>query len=390
MTDHVPAMIANDSRPKVFVDLSPLAVDGSNGGAAPFVLGLLRLLAPRLDFQLLVKPGREGAVADVAAAGAVVRTLGGEAADIAEPRRLRRLRRRVPLLSALPDRASLRRFGASALFSPLQSTAFHEPGLRHVAIAYDFQELSHPEFFREEERRRRTAFRADLRRCDLVVAISRFTRDEAVAEGGVPPGRLEVIPPVVTWRERVPAAEAAETLARHGLSSGGYALHPANFWPHKNQGRLLAALALVPGARLVLAGALEEGRRRAAERAAALGVLERVTILPFLPERELTALLQSARLLVYPSLFEGFGIPVLEAFHLGVPVACSEIPALRELAGDAALLFGPSDPRAIAEALGRLWTGQPDRERLVAAGRGCAARFAPERFLSRWEEILST
>lgn len=378
-------MIANALRARVFVDLAPLAPDGSNGGAARFVRALLARLAPRHELHLLVKPETAEAVAGLVAAGAVVHRLG---TGIREPRRLRRTLRRLPLARLFPDAASLRRLGAEVLFSPLQTATFHEPRLRHVAIAYDFQELAHPEFFTPEERARRAAFRADLRSCDRVVAISSFTRDEAVSLAGIAPERVEVLPPVVSRREPLDEADAAARVAALGLARGGYALYPANFWPHKNHGALLEAVARAPGVHLVLCGALAAGRSAAAARASELGVTDRVTILPHVGDDDLTALLQGARLLAFPSRFEGFGIPVLEAFGLGIPVACSRIPALEELAGDGARFFNPEDPRSIASALEALWGDAELRARLAAAGCARSAAVDPVAALERWVELL--
>src|SRR5204863_5401831 len=116
--------------------------------------------------------------------GASLHLLGEE---IDEPRRLLRLRRRV---FSRPDRRSLRAHGASLLFSPLGTAAFHERGLAHVAVAYDFQELSHPDFFTPRERRRRRELRADLLRATRVVAISDATRREGIERAGLDARRV--------------------------------------------------------------------------------------------------------------------------------------------------------------------------------------------------------
>lgn len=383
--------------PTAAVDLSQLAPEGRNGGAARFVLDLLARLAaePGLELVLLVRPAGAPAVASLAAAGARVAVL-GTAAGVAEPRRARRLLRRLPapLARFLPDGGSLRQLGAGVLFSPLQSAAFHEPGLPHVAVAYDLQELSHPGFFSAAELRRRAAFRADLRRCARVVAISEATRADLVARAGLPAGRLSVIHPAgPSERRRLDAGAAGERLAALGLEPGGYALYPANFWPHKNHAGLLRAVAASPLARdpafrLVLCGALDEGRAEAARLGAELGLGTRVLFLGHQPDATVTALLQGARLLAFPSLFEGFGIPVLEALRLGVPVACSDLPALRETAGQAALFFAPGEAEAIAAAVGRLWGDAELRARLAAAGRAAAGRYPAEEVVPRYAALL--
>jgi glycosyltransferase involved in cell wall biosynthesis len=96
----------------------------------------------------------------------------------------------------------------------------------------------------------------------------------------------------------------------------------------------------------------------------------------FLGPSELKAVYRMARLVAFPSRFEGFGMPVVEAFRLGVPVACSSTTSLPEVAGDAALLFDPGDPDAIAAAIRRLWTDEALRVELVQRGRERVQRFS--------------
>ena len=383
--------------PNIAVDLSQLSPDGRNGGAARFVLDLLGALAkdPGLRLHLLVRDRSEGAVEGLRASGASVVVL-GLAGPTREPRRLRRTLRRLPGFVArlLPDACSLRRLGTDVLFSPLQSAAFHEPGLPHVAVAYDAQELHHSGFFSPAELGRRAAFRADLGRCDRVVAISEATRDDLVAHAGIRPDRVSVIHPAgPSGRRPIPADEQETRLGALGLRAGDYALYPANFWPHKNHERLLRAMAASPVARdpsfhLVLCGALDDRRRDVEALSASLDLGPRVLFLGYQPDDDLTALLQGARFLVFPSLFEGFGIPVVEAFRLGVPVACSDLPVLREVADGAAALFDPWDETALSRALESLWRDAPLRARLGAAGLEAANRYPASEVPRLYEAVL--
>ncbi len=149
--------------------------------------------------------------------------------------------------------------------------------------------------------------------------------------------------------------------------------------PHKNIPRLLEALALIPAERrplLVVPGyptAFEDDLR---ERARELGVLERVRFVGWVDDATLEALYDLATLFVFPSLAEGFGLPVLEAMLRGTPVACSDTTSLPELTGeDGALLFDPESSEDIAAAMDRLLTDPELREQLAAAGRRRAPAF---------------
>ncbi len=383
--------------PAVFVDLSTLPSDGSSGGAARFVLKLLNglLSGPSpLDLHLLVKPEAAEAVSHLVEKGAVLLRL-GEDSGAEEPRRLRRMLRRLPgpLSRIVPDTASLSRLGAGVLFSPLFTALFHEPSLPHVAVAYDFQELTFPRFFDERELKRRRAFRRDLKRADRVVAISEATKKGAVEKAGLDPERVTVLPPIVgPIRAPLGAEEEARILGSLRLSVGGFAAYPANYWPHKNHERLLAAFARAQRSRpemvLVLCGGLDTARQWLVALARNRGLFGSVRVFPYLSEDEVTAILRGARFLVYPSFWEGFGIPVLEALSLGTPVTCSDLPVLREVAGEDALYFNPTDDASIAGALELLWTSAETRRKLSARGFDRAARYASLDVVGAYRKLL--
>ncbi len=152
--------------------------------------------------------------------------------------------------------------------------------------------------------------------------------------------------------------------------------------PHKNLARLLDALALIEAARrpvLVLPGYPTEHEAELRHRAAALGLTAHTRFLGWVDGAELEGLYASAACFVFPSLSEGFGLPVLEAMSRGVPVACSGEGAVAEVAGDAALRFDPRSPRAIADAVERLLSDAAEADRLRQAGRVHAAGFTWER-----------
>jgi len=142
--------------------------------------------------------------------------------------------------------------------------------------------------------------------------------------------------------------------------------------PHKNLITLIAALARIPPERrpmLVLPGYPTEHERRLRELAAAKGIADEVRFLEWISEEDLEGLWAIARAFVFPSLYEGFGLPVLEAMDRDVPVACSNASSLPEVAGEAALLFDPLDEDALAQAIQRL-LGEPAlRHTLIARGR---------------------
>jgi glycosyltransferase involved in cell wall biosynthesis len=165
--------------------------------------------------------------------------------------------------------------------------------------------------------------------------------------------------------------------------------------PNKNLLRLLEAIALIPGERrpiLVLAGHRTAYEDELRARAAELGLVEETRFLGWVPGGELEGLYRSSTCFVFPSLYEGFGLPILEAMARGVPVACSNRGALVEVADQAALMFDPEQPHAIAAAIERLLADPRERARLSRAGRENAARFtwaeSARRTLETYESAL--
>jgi glycosyltransferase involved in cell wall biosynthesis len=202
-----------------------------------------------------------------------------------------------------------------------------------VSSVLDVQHELLPQFFSRAERAyRKAAYGWTVRRSELVITISRHAADTIVERLGVPDTSVRPIHLGIDHDCFRPA----------GLPRGEFLLYPALGWPHKNHALLFEAFAIVrarhPGLELVLTaydGPTPNGVR-------ALGRV---------PLDELVRLYRTAAALVFPSLYEGFGQPPLEAMACGCPVACSDAASLPEVCGDAARLFDPTSPEAMAEAI---------------------------------------
>jgi glycosyltransferase involved in cell wall biosynthesis len=219
------------------------------------------------------------------------------------------------------------------------------------------------------------------RRSHRVIADSKSTRDDLVRLLGVPRDRIDVVPLGVADGDREGPTPEAELRARYDLGTRPLALSVSAKRPHKNLVRLLEALVLIPGERrpmLVLPGYPTWHERELRERARAADIETDVRFLSWVPTRDLEGLYAASSCFVFPSLYEGFGLPVLEAMRRGLPVACSDRSSLPEIAGNAALMFNPEDPRAIATAVERLLTDAELAGRLQQAGRQQTAAFTWE------------
>ena len=222
---------------------------------------------------------------------------------------------------------------------------------------------------------------AAVRGSDRVVVDSESTRRDLVDLLGTPSEKIDVVPLGLGAVARVAPESEVEVRRRLELGARPVLLSLSAKRPHKNLAALLEALALLDERPvLVIAGyatAYEDDLRA---RARDLGLDGDVRWAGWLEPADLEGLWALTQGFVFPSLYEGFGLPVLEAMARGVPVACSNAASLPEVAGEAALLFDPRDPRAIADALLRL---PVESARLRAAGRRRAAEFTWERAARR-------
>jgi glycosyltransferase involved in cell wall biosynthesis len=278
----------------------------------------------------------------------------------------------------------------------LASTAPAWGSFRRVVTIHDVIYRIHPE---AHAGWRSLALRALVplaaRRSDRVIVPSKSTRDDLVRLLKVPEEKIVLVPnglgtpPTARWDSE------EELRRRYNLGTRPFVLTVSLKRPNKNLLRLLEAIALVPSESrpiLVLAGHRTPYEDELRARAAQLGLAGDTRFLGWVPGEELEGLYRSSSCFVFPSLYEGFGLPVLEAMARGVPVACSDRGALVEVAGQAALTFDPEQPRAIAAAIERLLADPVERERLSRAGRENAARFTwaecARRTLETYESAL--
>ncbi len=211
-----------------------------------------------------------------------------------------------------------------------------------------------------------------------IIADSTSTGEDLQRLLRIPAGKIDVVA-LGTGSPKIRPLPEAEIRRLLGADERRIVLSACAKRPHKNLARLIGAQALIPAGRrplLVLAGYPtpyeDELRRRAAE----LAVADEVRFLGWIDQPTLEGLYAAAGCCVFASLYEGFGLPVLEAMARGVPVACSARGALAEVAGDAAVLVDPLSERSIAAAIERLLGDPVEAQRLRAAGRERAARFS--------------
>jgi glycosyltransferase involved in cell wall biosynthesis len=345
----------------------------------------------RYDFDLRGRPNVRAVVADGLARR--LRWLAWRAAARAHAR-LGLAYWRTPEVEALRD--------ARALETDL---ALSIPGYIHpelwaldsVLVVPDIQHEYHPEFFSPGHlRERRRLYTESARHAVHICAISEFTRRTLIERLGIPPERITTTPlaadpgfhPGSPWRR-----DARRVPERYGLKAGEYLLFPSHTWPHKNHLGAVHALQVLREAYgleplLVCTGSPREAQGEVVAALRRLRLEGRVRFLGYCPAADMPGLYEGAAALFFPSLFEGFGIPLLEAMWCDCPVVASDTTSLPEIAGDAALLVDPRSPEALAHALSRVLTDDGLRRALVERGRRRVRDFSWWRFTTEVVRVL--
>jgi glycosyltransferase involved in cell wall biosynthesis len=217
------------------------------------------------------------------------------------------------------------------------------------------------------------------RRSTRVITDSEASKTDLVRFLELPSASVDVAPLGPGIPEDAKGPPSAELRRRFEIGDAPLVLSVLAKRPHKNAARLLEAFAEVPDAVLVMPGYSTDYEAELRKQVGKAGLADRVHILGWVDDETLDGLYRAANCLVFPSLAEGFGLPVLEAMLRGTPVACSNTTSLPEVAGDAALLFDPLDVDAIAVSVRRILEDAELADRLREAGLARAGRFT-------WEE----
>ena len=393
---------------QVVVDLTPILPGGENGGAKVMTIELLRhlsQLAPDCQFTLLTsaRSHEELSILDArnmrrlcvtpranpwlfgAAARAASRLwVRGKVSEHLPKSVMAVLEKAFQGWVGRPVSGNLpRQLGADLLFCPFTAPFFFDPTVPVISVIYDLQYHDYPQFFEPAERESRE--RHFLQACSAaskLVCISEHVRQTVVKNSNLSPERVQTIHISLPHRlDKVSDANVEQVLGRHQLDANGFLLYPANFWAHKNHELLLASFGIYCARhpeselKLVLTGAPGPRMEYLGSAAARMRLGTRVVFAGFLPDEEFTGLMRSCRAVIFPSLYEGFGMPVLEAMAAGKPVLCSNLTSLPEVTGDAALLFDPRKSAEIVAAIERLESDPDYVQTLVERGKRRAAEF---------------
>lgn len=301
---------------------------------------------------------------------------------------------RLPVLRHLPLGVNDHQAGSIVHFMQIMGCAqmLWRPVRPAVATAHDLGVLVWRERLPLKRQIGRMLFLlslAGLRRMDAIIAVSGFTRRSVIEHLRVPAERVHTVHAGIDLALFRPVPQARRQLARRYPLPGGaqarYVLYVGSELSRKNLGTLLRALALIvreqPDIYLLKVGRAggEQARADTLRLITGLGLTDHVHFFEGVPDGDLPLFYSAADVYVCPSLLEGFGLPVLEAMACGTPVVCSNVTALPEIAGDAALLVAPTDADGFAGAVLRLLDDADLRARMITRGRERAALFSWQR-----------
>lgn len=401
-------MLADKKIRRIAVDLTPVLPGGENGGAKLMTMELVRNLSrifSECEFLLLTSEQNDGELASLDAPNvrrvlinrgtakcARIKSSLLQLVEILPARIKARLRTLRARLIPRSKRASLiRSLNADLLFCPFTAPFFYDPGIPSVSVVYDLQHLYYPQFFTPEERYHRDKhFKDACRLSKRIICISDYVRDTVIKNGDIIPQQVHTV--YIRLSSRVPMVsfdKGERLLNRFQLVPDRFLLFPANFWAHKNHQMLFTAFGMYraqyPKSNLKLACTGAPGTRMEYFQDAAkrMGLAERVVFLGYLSDEEYAVLLHICRAVIFPSLYEGFGMPVAEAMASGKPVLCSDVTSLPEVGGEAALYFDPKRPQTIVSEIERLESDENLVMQLIKRGQQQAAKFSDAEQMAR-------
>jgi glycosyltransferase involved in cell wall biosynthesis len=314
-------------------------------------------------------------------------------------RGLARMVRGVPGVYAA--RHAVTGFALKARAPRFGRAVYHEPnfvlrplGLPAVVSCHDLSFIRYPEHHpRERVRHLERHLPRSLEQAARILTDSLFVRDEVIQRYGVHPDRIAAVPLGVSEAFRPHSVEECRpALDRHGLAHDRYLLAVTTVEPRKNLGRLLEAYSHLPAALrrrfpLVVAGAKGWSTTALESQMSRLQQAGEMKRLGYVAEEDLPALYAGCAAFAYPSLYEGFGLPPLEAMACGAPVVASGTSSIPEVVGNAGILVDPEDVDAMTEGLRRALEDEALRRELRAKGPERAALFTWDRCVERTIEV---
>ncbi len=390
----------------IAVDMTPVLPGGDNGGAKLVAIELLKgfqTMATGDRFLILTATWNDNELAYLDSSNTQRLCVTAEKSsktpiNLHFPSRIERGLRKIYRLlrrhytEILNHNGLLSSRGVDVLFCPFTSPAHAEQGIPVVSLIHDLQHKDYPQFFTPKEIDIRESFYKDVsKRADAVICISEFVRQSVIKYLKINPEKIYTIYNCIQSRlGSSDPSDIVKCLRLLGIDRHPYMFYPANFWPHKNHLMLLTSYGMYLSRNpdfaldLVFTGALDSAQQNLKDKVRRMGLEQRVHFLGYLPEDQLIAVWKGCYFLVFPSLYEGFGIPVLEAMLFGKPALCSDVTSLPEVGGNAVLYFDPRKPGDIVQCIEKITASKELYADLVERGYERLSHFQFQEMLNKY------
>lgn len=383
---------------KILIDLTPVLPGGANGGAKVFVLDLVKQLVrlrPDIDWVLCINPSVKEELSILKSSNVnfliLENTNHRHKKSLAIRFFIKIIKKNTIIFKfSLIAFQAYRRFLQQALipqevkdvgifdllFCPFTAPVYFKSGVPAVSIIYDLQYKTYPHFFTDEDNYHRDrTFRTACQRATKLVAISEYSRLKALEHSQeLEPDNIKTIH--LAMANRLANNTFNEKyLNEKNLKVNQYIIYPANFWKHKNHEMLITAFQIArhqgldKEIKLVFTGAPSERQQYLKTITTKFNLSDHIVFLDYVSTDELASLMYYSLAMIFPSLYEGFGIPLIEAMALDVPIACSNLTSLPEVGADAVLLFDPKKPQEIADSILKITSDEALRQKLISQGK---------------------
>lgn len=345
----------------IVIDLTPLLPSGENGGAKPVVISLIKYLskiAQKDNFILLTANSshQELSILDTHNVRRIC-VLGKKDRSTIISKVGRRIKNK---LFAHFRKTFLEKLKADLLFCPFTEPFFAAINIPVISVIYDLQYADCPYFFSpHDQHSRNISFQNACQTASYLICISEFTRQSVLKHSTIALSDEKVITvPIYIPHENTQLnISMAQILESYNLQNEKFLLYPANFWKHKNHKLLITAFAMYckqyphSTLKLVCTGFTNENQKNLVVAVEKMGLSERIIFPGYVPSTVLYGLLFSCRALIFPSLYEGFGIPIVEAMLAGKPVLSSNKGSLPEIGKNRVFYFDPTKLKQIFSAI---------------------------------------
>jgi len=373
---------------RIVIDLTPILPGGANGGAKIMSLQLIKqlaILAPKNSYTLLASKNNFAELSlmkssninvvsvdktSLSIYSAFIFLASGcfwPAIETAKYFKLNRVTIRLQRLfhkirNYFTARALAKKLKPDLLFCPFTAPFYHGFHVPIVSVIYDLQSHYYPHFFTASERfERQKHFNDACQLATKLICISNYVKQTVLENSTILAENVNTIH--IRLAHRLPKVEEGSitTILKHyNLTKGDFLLFPANFWVHKNHTMLLTAFNMYlhqnphSTLKLVCTGSNNQYKLFLVDAIKKMGLESSILMPGFLSDEEFSGFVAGCSAIIFPSLYEGFGMPAVEAMAAGKPVLCSNTTSLPEIVESAALLFDPRKPQEIVDAIYRI------------------------------------